>query len=424
MKKLISVFICLLLAVPSQARTITVDDNGPADFNNIQAAVNDSNSGDTIEVQPGLYTGAGNRDIDLSDKSITVRSTDPNDPNIVAATIIDCNGTAMEPHRGFYCLNSVSTSLVTAGFTIINGYHDDGGGMYLNVASSPSNLTIRNCVISGSTAEWRGGGIYFGSLAPVGIIDGCKFSNNTAELGGGICCRGYLTISNCTIFDNTCTGSGLVGGGGGIASYTCDSIITNCTITDNNAIQGGGVCCVKCLGPVRINNCILWDNEGYEIFLQWFPGAMGRTTVSYCDVEGGSASVGGELSKLIWGSGNIDEDPDFVNPDPDGPDYHLLPISPCINAGDPALAVDPDEKDIDGQPRVLYGRVDIGVDEVYPIAGDFEPDEDIDLVDFAFFAMHWLETGCGTCGGADFTGNGNVNFYDLKELTDEWLAGL
>ena len=34
MKKLILAFICLFLVVPSQARIITVDDDGPADFNN------------------------------------------------------------------------------------------------------------------------------------------------------------------------------------------------------------------------------------------------------------------------------------------------------------------------------------------------------------------------------------------------------
>lgn len=37
-----------------------------------------------------------------------------------------------------------------------------------------------------------------------------------------------------------------------------------------------------------------------------------------------------------------------------------------------------------------YSRVDIGADEVFPIAGDFEPDEDVDFADFAIFANNWL----------------------------------
>ena len=36
------------------------------------------------------------------------------------------------------------------------------------------------------------------------------------------------------------------------------------------------------------------------------------------------------------------------------------------------------------------GRVDMGADEVFPAAGDFEPDGDVDFVDFAIFAGNWL----------------------------------
>ena len=57
MKKGIFVLTCLLLIVPCQGKTITVDDDGPADFNNIQAAVDDANGGDTIIVADGIYTG-------------------------------------------------------------------------------------------------------------------------------------------------------------------------------------------------------------------------------------------------------------------------------------------------------------------------------------------------------------------------------
>jgi len=39
MQKLFLLFACLFLAVPCVAETIYVDDEGPADFNNIQAAI-------------------------------------------------------------------------------------------------------------------------------------------------------------------------------------------------------------------------------------------------------------------------------------------------------------------------------------------------------------------------------------------------
>ncbi|HIJ54415.1 MAG TPA: hypothetical protein HPP66_14890, partial [Planctomycetes bacterium] len=89
-------------------------------------------------------------------------------------------------------------------------------------------------------------------------------------------------------------------------------------------------------------------------------------------------------------------DPLFV--DANGPDgiagteddnVHLRGYSPCINAGDPGGDYS-GQVDVDGQPRVAYGRVDMGADEVFPAAGDFEPDGDVDFADFAIFAGNWL----------------------------------
>jgi len=68
MKKILLLWICLFLAVTAQAEIITVDDDGPADFNNIQAAINDANDDDIIIVLPGTYTGEGNHDIDFPAK--------------------------------------------------------------------------------------------------------------------------------------------------------------------------------------------------------------------------------------------------------------------------------------------------------------------------------------------------------------------
>jgi len=122
MNKLTSIFICLLLAITCQARIITVDDDGPADFNNIQAAIDDSNDGDIVEVQPGIYSGSGNRDIDFKGKVITVRSKDPNDLNIAATTIIDCNGTGTDPHCGFQFHSNENSNSILVGLTITNGF--------------------------------------------------------------------------------------------------------------------------------------------------------------------------------------------------------------------------------------------------------------------------------------------------------------
>ena len=49
--------ISLFLTSTALATTWTVDDDGKADFDNIQAAVDASSDGDEIVVMPGTYTG-------------------------------------------------------------------------------------------------------------------------------------------------------------------------------------------------------------------------------------------------------------------------------------------------------------------------------------------------------------------------------
>jgi hypothetical protein len=56
------------------------------------------------------------------------------------------------------------------------------------------------------------------------------------------------------------------------------------------------------------------------------------------------------------------------------------------------------------------------------LAGDFEPDSDIDFADYAVFASLWGQTGCGECGRADLDGDNDVDFGDLSILLADWLA--
>ena len=73
----------------------------------------------------------------------------------------------------------------------------------------------------------------------------------------------------------------------------------------------------------------------------------------------------------MGGIGNIDADPCFV--DEANEDYHLLAGSPCIDAGDPNYIAEPNETDLDGGPRVINGRIDMGAYEA-PIPADVDID--------------------------------------------------
>ena len=55
--------------------------------------------------------------------------------------------------------------------------------------------------------------------------------------------------------------------------------------------------------------------------------------------------------------------------------------------------------------------------------GDMDLDGDIDLRDFSLFTPYWQQTSCGSRGGADLTGDGNVWIEDMAAFCDNWLKG-
>ena len=112
-----------------------------------------------------------------------------------------------------------------------------------------------------------------------------------------------------------------------------------------------------------MKNCIFWANTGGSFSGTEVP------VVTYSNVEGGYSGIG-----------NINADPRFVqlgyqdtSGDWVGGDFHLLPDSPCIDSGDPSFVYQPDETDLDGNPRVMNGRIDMGVYEFINAADNNSP---------------------------------------------------
>jgi len=120
MRALLSLTIVALFDVSSFAATIQV----PGDQPTIQAGIEAASAGDTVLVASGTYTGDGNRDIGLLGKAITLKS----ETGLPEDCTIDCNGTAQEPHCGFYLDQSEGHDTLIKGFTITKGYpYGDSG---------------------------------------------------------------------------------------------------------------------------------------------------------------------------------------------------------------------------------------------------------------------------------------------------------
>ena len=137
-------------------------------------------------------------------------------------------------------------------------------------------------------------------------------------------------------------------GGGMYNTSNSSPVVTNCTFYNNSATSGfgGGMCNFTYSSPV-VTNCILWGDSPQEIY-----DISSTPVVTYCDVQGG-----------YTGTGNINADPLFV--DAGAGDYHLQAGSPCIDVGSNAAPSLP-STDFEGDPRIVNGVVDMGVDEYVP----------------------------------------------------------
>jgi len=341
----------LSIAGTGWGKVIYVDADGPADFNNIQAAIEDSDvvHGDTIVVYPGTYT----ENISFNGKNIILKSTEPTNPHIVANTIID--GNRLGSTVTF--LGSEASSCLLSGFTITGGESSSAGGgiqgsgthatiSYCNITDNigrsggirSASGVITDCVITNNYASDVGGGLGF---CHDSTVTNCVISHNSAEnYGGGTSYSNYITISNCLISHNS------AGVGGGLAS-PFHSKITSCTIVNNTSTvrEAGGVC----FGDhSSIMNSIVWGNS---------PSQLGSYIESfYCDIQG-----------RVSGTGNIEADPIFL--DPDNEDYHLRFDSPCIDLGHNPWPNLLPLKDLEGNVRQIDGNndgrvnVDIGAYE-------------------------------------------------------------
>ncbi|MHC4476207.1 MAG: S8 family serine peptidase, partial [Planctomycetota bacterium] len=327
----------------------------PSEYGTIQAAIDDCNEGDIVVIEPGTYTGTGNRDLDFKGKAITVRSADPNDSDVVSATVIDCNGTESEPHQGFYFHTNEDANSVLSGLTITGAYGSFGGAIRCN-NSSPM---IVNCVFVDNSVSGAGGGIHNSNSNP--ILFNCMFRNNSSDWVAGAL-RNHTSspvLINCLFTGNSAVYGGAIQNENGSSNPT----LINCTFAGNTGSGGrGGILNGSSEPPPSpvLRNCILWGNSGVGDTDESAQISGGAPIINYSCIQGWTGGFGG--------TGNIGADPCFADAAND--DYHLKSeagrwdpdseiwvlddiISPCIDKGDPASPVG-------NEPLPNGGRINMG----------------------------------------------------------------
>ena len=291
------------------------------DYDTIQKAIDAAGSGETILVYSGIYQ----EKIKFNNKNITVRSADPSDPDIVAATVIDGGGSGT-------VVQFVSGDESTLeGFTIRNGNSGGYGGGIFILSSDP---TITDNTITDNTAHLKGGGIFISFGDPT-ITDNTITGNTvTTEDGGGI----FMSNSSPTITDNSitynqaCRGGGgiymdnnssptITGNtieynmaefGGGIFMSSSNPFITGNTITYNEAGGGGGIY-IDNSNPFITGNTISYNWAGYGggIFVGYSNPTITGNTITYNEAVGGGGIFVNLNSNLLpddfrptgWGTG-------------------------------------------------------------------------------------------------------------------------
>ena len=359
-------------------------------------------------------------------------------------TIVNCliNSNAAFD-RGGGIAYTESNGLTLDNCTFSNNSSQLGGGGFF--ADRYSTSTLINCIFSGNRAS-QGGGVdyHYGALT----LTGCRFKGNSSvgEWGGAMFCYGAtVTLTNCILIGNSAMG----GSGGGMYNWDSSLVLANCTFSGNLAESyGGGI--YNEGSDANLTNCILWGNsasQGSEIYL----GKMGEypstMDVNYSDVGGWDTNIYMDPNcTLNWGEGNLDADPCcfyvvitvpviITDPFTGRPkrifvhkvtgDGHLLPTSPCIDAGDPNYPEDANEVDIDGDARVIGGRIDIGADEYrYGELCDLYQDGIVNFKDFSILAYYWQDYVCDEpdwCEGCDYNQSGAVDNNDLRRFAENWL---
>ena len=165
-----------------------------------------------------------------------------------------------------------------------------------------------------------------------------------------------MTISDNLVADNVQSSGSAAGGGVWVEALT-NPFFANNTITAKTSAYGGGGVAFQMNGQVEVLNAfnnIIWGNSGMLGADVWLAGTGKERIFSYNE------------AKDIFGAfdlsaSNLDMDPDFAAAA--NGNYHLASGSPCISAGSPNAPSLP-STDLDGNPRVVGGMVDMGCYEL------------------------------------------------------------
>jgi len=252
-----------------------------------------------------------------------------------------------------------------------------GGGMYNLCNKGESNPILTNATFSSNYASYGGGMYNFGhrdggESSP--ILTNVTFARNEAHIRGGGMYNFGLDggKSSPTLINVTFAGNRARDGGGmynfAYSGGVSKPALTNVTFAGNRASDGGGMYNSVAFGGVSkptLTNVILWGNtanRGNELYNHYAAPVLSHTLI-----QSDTGDIYNDNSTVTYGPGILTVDPQFVAPvsassaPTSTGDYRLQAGSPAINAGNSDAVTVP--TDLDGNPRIVGGVVDLGAYE-------------------------------------------------------------
>lgn len=292
----VAIGILAVASVASQAATIRVDWSGGGDYLTIREGIDASTEGDVVIVAQGTYTGPLNRDIDFHGRNITLAAESGRD-----LTIIDCQSEG----RAFTFSSREPLEATVDGFTVRNGYAEDGGAVWV----INSQISFINCAFENNSGAY--GGVFFIGQEGAPAIEQCTFTDNYAsEYGGAI--YAYMArpyVDDCDFIDNS---AGKNGGAISCKTWTVARILNNRFI--GNISADGGALYVGTMIQMydEIENRTTWTSfnsyvgnkaeRGGAVFLNSYSWVM----VSNSTFAGNVAREGGAVYCYMDAEGDLD----------------------------------------------------------------------------------------------------------------------
>ncbi len=253
---------CTCIVIALAAVCNAVDLYVPSQYATIQAAINSAQSGDAVIIADGLWAGAGNNDLTISGKDITLKSENGPDNCIITGPV--------SPSATSMLAISNCGNMTLEGITFQNS---DIRAVFANVASS---FVVRNCNFNNIVAPNSSamvGAIRFLGAGEI-TVEGCSFSDNIS--GASYTClyissASKATIDNCSFTANTSFQA--AGGAVNLTNITNGATITNSSFVNNTALT-------------REGGAVYSDNYGLD---------TSQLNISNCYFEGNTGTIGGAV---------------------------------------------------------------------------------------------------------------------------------